>query len=178
MRHRKALAAVGAALAVTAATASSAFAYPSNVTTAYNIGTIYGTCAVYVSARVEPGPAVVGGITAAESVECGSLSITPFWIQLSGGFGGTSLDVLNLSNSVVPERRCEWQKTCYWSRSKGYFPPGDHEVRHDVWIDLTETSTSSQRYSSVPGACDVATNDSGLVRCDFRQWVTVSAEAP
>jgi len=175
---RKGALAVGAALAVIAGTASNAVAYPSNVTTAYSIGTIYGTCAVYVSARVEPAPAVVGGITAAESVECGSLSITPFWIQLSGGFGGTSLDVLNLSNSVVPERRCEWQKTCYWSRSKGYFPPGDHEVRHDVWIDLTETSTSSQRFTSVPSRCLVSANDSGLVRCDFRQWVTMPTPAP
>lgn len=175
---RNAIAAVSVVVALLAAAASSASAYPTNVTNGYTVGSVYGPCTVYVAARIEPAPAVIGRITATESVDCGSMTITPHWIDLSGSFGSTSLDVLNLTESVEPDRRCNAQKTCYWSRSKGWFAPGDHEARHQVMIDLSLTSTSSQQFTSVPGACRVAANDSGLLTCDFRQWLTMPAPAP
>jgi hypothetical protein len=178
-RHRKATAAAVAAFALVAGTASSASAYPQRVEDDHTVGTIYGPCEVAVVALAEPGLAVVNGrLTAIESVQCESLSVTPYYIDLSGSFSETSLDPLDVLYSGEPARRCEGQKSCYWSRSKAWFPPGDHYVTHDVIIDLTAQSGTSQRFTSYPGDCFVVASDTGRLKCHFRQRVTMPAPAP
>lgn len=172
-RRRKVSAATAAAFALLAATAAGASAYPSQVTDEYRIETVYGTCVVYVTARADAGLAVIGSLTGTESVHCEPLTITPYRIYLSGGFGGTSLDVVNVTDSDEPDRVCAWQDACYWSRSRAWFPPGDHEVTHDVSIDLTSQSTHSQYFTRLPAGCLVTAPDSGRVICHFGQWVTM-----
>jgi hypothetical protein len=174
---RNAIAAVGAVLVLVGATASSAFAYPSRVETTYKVKTTGGTCDVTVVASTEPGLAAVDGqLRGIESVYCGALTFTPYYINLSGGFSNTSLDPLNVLYSDEPDHRCERQKTCYWSRSKAWFPPGDHSVTHAVDIDVASYAVGDT-FLSYPSGCRVASNDRGHLICAFTQWVTMPAPA-
>jgi hypothetical protein len=171
---RRGLAAAGAVL-VLVATASSASAYPPRVEDNYTIGMDGGTCGVTVVASTEPGIAAVNGrLRAIESVHCEALSYTPYYIHLSGWFSGTSLDALNLLYTDESDRHCEWQQACYWSRSKAWFPPGDHYVTHDVDIDVAPYAVG-ETFLSFPPDCRVAANDRGHLSCHFRQWVTMPA---
>jgi hypothetical protein len=158
---------------VLGATASSASAYPSRVEDDYKVTTTSGTCDVAVVASTEPGVAAVNGaLRGIESVHCEALSFTPYFIHLSGGFSGTSLDALNLLDSAGPDRHCEWSKACYGSRSEGWFPPGDHYVTHEVDIDVAPYAVG-ETFLSYPQGCRVASNDRGHLVCDFKQWVTM-----
>lgn len=180
MRHHKEVAATVAAVAVLAATASSASAYPSSVTNRYTVSTTYGNCVIDVTARADAGLVALGSLTGYESVNCNSMTVTPYRIYLSGGFSNTSADRLDLLHSGEPNRICEWQKSCSWSRSGGLFPVGDHSVRHDVTIDIAPYAVS-QTYLSYPGQCKVAASDRGYLGCSFWQSVTMpapSAPAP
>ena len=176
MRHRTAAASIAAAVLL-GLTASSASAYPSSVSNHYNVDTTYGRCTIDVAASANPALVALGTLTGIESVSCASLSITPYRIYLSGGFSGTSLDPLNVLDSGEPDRICEWQKACYWSRSEGLFPPGDHSVKHGVDIDVAP-GAGAATYLSYPAGCRVSANDKGLLLCDFTQWVTMPAPAP
>ena len=172
------IAAAGALLILLAATASGASAYPSRVEDNYKVTTTGGTCDVTVVASTEPGVAAANGrLRGIESIHCEALTYTPYYIHLSGGFSGTSLDALNLLYSDEPDRHCEWQKACSWSRSKGWFPPGDHYVTHEVDIDVAPYAVE-QTFLSFPQDCRVASNDRGHLVCDFRQWVTMPAPSP
>ena len=173
---RNVVAAAGAVL-VLAATASSAFAYPSRVENTYKVDTTGGPCDVTVVASAEPGVTSVNGVLRGiESVYCGALTFTPYYIQLSGEFSRTSLDPLDLLASVEPGRRCERQKTCHLSRSKGWFPPGDHYVTHAVDIDVAPYAVGDT-FLSYPSGCRVASNDRGHLICEFTQRVTMPGPA-
>jgi hypothetical protein len=177
MSSYRASSTAAAVLALLVGTASSASAYPASVSDTHTIGTVYGTCVVDVSARAEPGLAVIGQLTGTESVNCGSLSITPYRIYLSGAFGGTSADPLNVTHSGEPNRTCERQDACYWSRSRSWFPPGDYSVTHEVDIDIAPYAVA-ETYLSVPSGCRVATSDRGYLACHFTQRVTMPTPSP
>ena len=178
MSNQRATAAVFGTLVLLAATAPSASAYPSSVSNRYTVDTTYGRCVIDVAARAEAGVAAVSGrLVGIESVNCAALTITPYRIYLSGGFSGTSLDLLDLLGSGEPDRICEWQKTCSWSRSEAWFPPGDHYVTHEVDIDVAPYAVG-QTYVSFPRECRVAASDRGYLSCDFQQWVTMPAPSP
>lgn len=172
MRCRR-ITAAGGVLVLLGATASSASAYPSRVENNYRITTTGGTCDVTVVASADPGVAVANGaLRGIESVHCEALSFTPYYINLTGAFSGTSLDPLNVLYSDEPTRRCERQKACYWSRSKVWFPPGDHSVWHEVRIDAAPYAVA-ETFLSYPGGCRVSASDRGHLICDFTQWVTM-----
>jgi hypothetical protein len=180
---RNGIAGAGAVVMLLAATASSASAYPTRVEDSYRITTTAGTCDVTVVASTEPGAAaaVRTNLRGIESVHCEALSYTPYYIHLEGGFSDTSLDPLNVLYSDEPVRHCSWQKACYWSRSKGWFPPGDHYVWHEVIIDVAPYAVA-ETFVGYPQACRVSDGDRGHLRCYFQQWVTmptpVAAPAP
>jgi hypothetical protein len=174
---RRSATAAGALLVLLAA-APSASAYPTRVETSYTIGTNAGTCRVTVVASVDPGVAAVdGGLTGIESVHCEALTYTPYYIELSGGFSDTNLDVLDVLEPAEPSLRCQWRDSCYKSRSDGLFPPGDHYVTHYVDIDVAPYAVGPT-YTSFPAGCRVAASDRGHLICSFKQWVTMPTPSP
>jgi hypothetical protein len=167
----------GAAVVVLALMAPGVSAYPSRVENSYKVTTTGGTCDVTVVASATPGVAVANGaLTGIESVNCSALTFTPYYIHLDGWFSGTSLDPLHVLYSDETFRHCERQKSCYKSRSKIWFPPGDHYVTHDVTIDVAPYAVADT-FLSFPQQCRVSSSDRGRLICGFTQWVTMPTPA-